>query len=50
MISQTNEQALENCIKRALVEASCYEKGNPVECDRKFAILKTLIHRCICDF
>jgi hypothetical protein len=48
MISQANEQALENCIERALVEGSRYEKGNLAECDRKFAILKTLIHRCIC--
>lgn len=35
MVCQTNEQALENCIERALLESSRYEKGNPAECDRK---------------
>ena len=40
MVSQTNEQALENCIERSLVEGSRYEKSNPADFDREFAILK----------
>lgn len=38
MVSQTNEQALENCIERSLLEGSRYEKGNPADFDREFAI------------
>jgi type I restriction enzyme, R subunit len=38
MVSQTNEQALENCIERSLVEDSRYEKGNPADFDREFAL------------
>ena len=38
MVSQTNEQALENCIERSLVEGSRYEKGNPADFDREFAL------------
>jgi type I restriction enzyme, R subunit len=38
MVSQTNEQALENCIERSLIEGSRYEKGNPADFDREFAI------------
>lgn len=40
MVSQTNEQALEDCIERSLVEGSRYEKGNPADFDCEFAILK----------
>jgi type I restriction enzyme, R subunit len=38
MVSQTNEQALEDCIERSLVEGSRYEKGNPADFDREFAL------------
>ena len=38
MVSQTNEQALKNCVERSLVEASRYEKGNSADFDREFAI------------
>jgi type I restriction enzyme R subunit len=38
MVSQTNEQALENCIETALVEGARYEKGDPADFDREFAI------------
>ncbi len=38
MVSQTNEQALENCIETALVESARYEKGDPADFDREFAI------------
>jgi len=38
MVSQTNEQALEDCIERSLVEASRYEKGNSADFDREFAL------------
>ncbi|MEO0348658.1 MAG: DEAD/DEAH box helicase family protein [Cyanobacteria bacterium P01_A01_bin.15] len=38
MVSQTNEQALENCIEKALVEGAGYEKGSPADFDREFAI------------
>ena len=38
MVSQTNEQALENCIEKALVEGARYEKGDPANFDREFAI------------
>jgi type I restriction enzyme, R subunit len=38
MVSQTNEQALENCIERSLVEFSRYETGNPADLDREFAL------------
>lgn len=38
MVSQTNEQALENCIETALVDGARYEKGNPADFDREFAI------------
>ncbi|MEM6838754.1 MAG: DEAD/DEAH box helicase family protein [Cyanobacteria bacterium P01_C01_bin.120] len=38
MVSQTNEQALEDCIEAALVEGSRYEQGNPADFDREFAI------------
>src|SRR4028118_1948684 len=38
MVSQTNEQALENCIETSLIKRSRYEKGNPADCDREFAI------------
>jgi type I restriction enzyme R subunit len=38
MVSQTNEQALENCIERSLVEGSRYEKGNLADFDREFAL------------
>ena len=38
MVSQTNEQALENCIEKALVEGARYEKGDPTNFDREFAI------------
>jgi type I restriction enzyme, R subunit len=37
-VSQTNERALEDCIERSLVEGSRYEKGNPADFDREFAI------------
>ncbi len=38
MVSQTNEQALENCIETSLIDNSRYEKGNPADFDREFAI------------
>ncbi len=38
MVSKTNEQALENCIETALVNRARYEKGNPAEFDREFAV------------
>ncbi|MDX2231107.1 MAG: DEAD/DEAH box helicase family protein [Leptolyngbyaceae cyanobacterium bins.349] len=38
MVSQANEQALENCIERSLVEGSRYEPGNPADFDREFAL------------
>jgi type I restriction enzyme R subunit len=38
MVSQTNEQALEDCIERSLVEGSRYEKGNSADFDREFAL------------
>ncbi len=38
MVSKTNEQALEDCIEAALVEGSRYERGNPADFDREFAI------------
>ena len=38
MVSQTNEQALEDCIEAVLVEGSRYDKGNPADFDREFAI------------
>jgi type I restriction enzyme R subunit len=38
MVSQTNEQALENCIETALVGGARYEKGDPADFDREFAI------------
>jgi type I restriction enzyme, R subunit len=38
MVSQTNEQALENCIERSLVQAARYEPGIPADFDRTFAI------------
>jgi len=37
-VSQTNERALEDCIEAALIERSRYEKGNPADFDREFAI------------
>ena len=37
-VSQTNERALEDCIERSLVERSRYEKGNPADFDREFAL------------
>jgi len=37
-VSQTNERALEECIEAALTEHSRYEKGNPADFDREFAI------------
>ncbi len=40
MVSQTNEQALEDCIEASLAEGSRYEQGSPADFDRKFAILK----------
>ncbi|MEM6752295.1 MAG: DEAD/DEAH box helicase family protein [Cyanobacteria bacterium P01_C01_bin.38] len=40
MVSKTNEQALENCIETALVNRAGYEKGNPADFDREFAIDK----------
>jgi len=50
MVSQTNEQALENCIETALVEGTRYEKGDPADFDREFAILELplnlLFRRC----
>jgi type I site-specific restriction-modification system R (restriction) subunit len=33
MVSQTNEQALENCIERSLVQAARYEPGIPADFD-----------------
>lgn len=38
MVSKTNEQALENCMERSLLEGSRYEKGTPADFDRLFAI------------
>lgn len=38
MVSQTNERALEDCIEATLVEGSRYEKGNPADFDRQFAL------------
>ncbi|HEY9634854.1 MAG TPA: DEAD/DEAH box helicase family protein [Coleofasciculaceae cyanobacterium] len=38
MVSQTNEQALENCIETSLIKRSRYEKGNSADFDREFAI------------
>lgn len=38
MVSQTNEQALENCIETSLIDHSHYEKGNGADFDREFAI------------
>ncbi len=38
MVSQTNEQALENCIEKSLIDDSRYEKGNPGDFDPEFAI------------
>ncbi len=38
MVSQTNERALENCIETSLIQGSRYEKGNPADFDREFAI------------
>lgn len=38
MVSKTNEQALEDGIETALVEGSRYERGNPADFDREFAI------------
>ena len=38
MVSQTNEQALETCIETALVEGARYEKSDPTDFDREFAI------------
>lgn len=38
MVSQTNEQALENCIETSLIDRSRYEKGNPADFEREFAI------------
>lgn len=38
MVSQTNEQALEDYIERSRVEGSRYEKGNPADFDREFAL------------
>ncbi|MBD1847613.1 type I restriction endonuclease subunit R [Cyanobacteria bacterium FACHB-63] len=40
-VSQTNEQALETCIERSLVERSRYETGNPADFDREFALDRT---------
>jgi hypothetical protein len=50
MVSQTNEQALENCIERALVEGSRYEKSNLAECDRFLCHTKNIdspLHLCV---
>lgn len=38
MVSETNEQALENCIETALVDGAGYEQGSPADYDREFAI------------
>jgi type I restriction enzyme R subunit len=38
MVSQTNEKALETCIETALLEGARYEKGDPADFDREFAI------------
>lgn len=38
MVSQTNEQALENCMENSLINHSRYEKGNGADFDREFAI------------
>ncbi|WP_009632500.1 type I restriction endonuclease subunit R [Synechocystis sp. PCC 7509] len=38
MVSQTNEKALENCIETSLIDRSRYEKGNPADFEREFAI------------
>jgi type I restriction enzyme R subunit len=38
MVSQTNEQVLEDCIERSLVEGSRYEKGKPSDFDREFTV------------
>jgi len=38
MVSQSNEQALENCIETSLIQGSRYAKGNPADFDREFAI------------
>ena len=38
MVSQTNERALENCIETSLIDHSRYEKGNPADFEREFAI------------
>ena len=40
MVSQTNEQALENCIEKSLINNSRYEKGETADYDREFAIDK----------
>jgi type I restriction enzyme, R subunit len=37
-VSQTNEQALEECIERSLIEGSRYEQGHRADFDRKFAL------------
>lgn len=36
MVSQTNEQALENCIEQSLVKGSRYEKGSLASIRRNF--------------
>lgn len=41
MVSQTNEQALETCIEQALIDRNRYEKGNPADFDREFALDRT---------
>lgn len=38
MVSQTNERTLETCIETSLIDDSRYEKGNPADFDREFAI------------
>ena len=40
MVSQTNEQALEDLIERSLIANSRYEKGDSADYDREFAIDK----------
>jgi type I restriction enzyme R subunit len=50
MVRQTNEQALEKCIERALLEGSRYEKGNPADCDRFLCHTKHIdspLHLCV---
>lgn len=38
MVSKSNEEALEICIETALVQKARYEKGNPANFNREFAI------------